>query len=67
HEQLKPFACEHGNCTLKFARKHDLIRHTKVHTNERKFQCGGCSKKFRRKDHLTIHIKGARCPSMKSL
>ncbi|KAI8900358.1 hypothetical protein BC833DRAFT_549382 [Globomyces pollinis-pini] len=61
HQNLKPHKCTHPGCDLRFARKHDLVRHAQVHTSERLHQCTSCLKKFRRKDHLTIHSRGTRC------
>ncbi|KAI8900946.1 hypothetical protein BC833DRAFT_511575, partial [Globomyces pollinis-pini] len=31
HENIKPYKCTFDDCTLSFSRRHNLIRHTKVH------------------------------------
>ncbi|KAJ3001023.1 hypothetical protein HDV02_000092 [Globomyces sp. JEL0801] len=65
HQKLKPYKCEYGECEHEFSRKHDLIRHTMIHNDERRYGCSGCSKRFRRKDHLSIHMRGSRCVGKK--
>ena len=40
-----------------FTRSDELSRHTRIHTNERRFNCSSCPKGFTRSDHLKKHEK----------
>ena len=40
-----------------FTRSDELSRHTRIHTNERRFNCSTCPKGFTRSDHLKKHEK----------
>lgn len=62
----KPFPCPYDECPHSFSRRHDLIRHMRIHNNEKPFRCERCYKAFTRMDALTRHIKisekyGGRC------
>ncbi|ORX89496.1 hypothetical protein K493DRAFT_160696, partial [Basidiobolus meristosporus CBS 931.73] len=49
----RPYQC--GYCSRSFARKHDLRRHTRVHTGDRPYKCRSCGKAFSRIDALKRH------------
>ncbi|KIM31072.1 hypothetical protein M408DRAFT_65385 [Serendipita vermifera MAFF 305830] len=46
------FECQH--CTRKFATRSHLVRHSRVHTGERRYACDypGCEMRCSRKDNL---------------
>lgn len=49
-------------CSRAFARKHDLKRHTRVHTRDKPYDCPCCRKSFARSDALKRHIQiDAKC------
>ncbi|KAI8900537.1 hypothetical protein BC833DRAFT_518127, partial [Globomyces pollinis-pini] len=43
------------SCELSFTRKHDLIRHERIHSGIKPYQCVRCGKGFVRKDALKRH------------
>jgi hypothetical protein len=49
--------------TSKFSRKHDLIRHAKIHGIEKPYNCPSCLKAFARKDALKAHVHSQGCVS----
>ncbi|KAL8293264.1 hypothetical protein RQP46_000958 [Phenoliferia psychrophenolica] len=62
----RPFACSDfaaptgGEwCTKRFGRKSDLIRHLRIHSDERPFACDwpGCSRGFCQRSALTVHYR----------
>ncbi|WWD19290.1 hypothetical protein CI109_103748 [Kwoniella shandongensis] len=55
----RPYECNFGSCDKAFARKSDLARHYKIHTNDRAFVCQhrGCGKSFIQRSALTVHIR----------
>ncbi|XAO26082.1 hypothetical protein I312_104916 [Cryptococcus bacillisporus CA1280] len=57
--QTRPYVCTFGTCDKAFARKSDLARHYKIHTNDRAFVCTyrGCGKSFIQRSALTVHYR----------
>ncbi|CEL52449.1 hypothetical protein RSOLAG1IB_00990 [Rhizoctonia solani AG-1 IB] len=59
----KVFSCRHpGNivpgdipCNKDFARKHDWVRHQRVHTGQTPYECFNCGKSFKRSDARSRH------------
>lgn len=44
-------------CNKKFAYKHVLQNHEKIHTGEKSYSCAICNKPFRRDHHLKVHMR----------
>lgn len=53
-EPLKPHTCTF--CSRAFARRHDLQRHTRVHTGVKPYGCPSCQKCFARSDARRRHF-----------
>ncbi|XP_021001758.2 uncharacterized protein [Parasteatoda tepidariorum] len=59
HEKKNAHSCT--DCSKKFARKSDLLRHRdSVHSTE-KISCKMCATEFSRKDNLDHHLKNGNC------
>jgi uncharacterized Zn-finger protein len=50
----KTFECD--TCHRYFARRHDLERHTRIHTGIRPYECPCCQKSFSRSDARNRHF-----------
>ncbi|EME40469.1 hypothetical protein DOTSEDRAFT_74144 [Dothistroma septosporum NZE10] len=58
----QPHACQYPDCTRRFVRRTDLLRHEQsVHLKERKYRCPLCYGSFARKDTLRRHVDDG-CP-----
>ncbi|WVF67621.1 hypothetical protein IAT40_002379 [Kwoniella sp. CBS 6097] len=57
--QARPHICNYADCDKAFARKSDLARHFRIHTNDRPFVCTyrGCGKSFIQRSALTVHFR----------
>ncbi|WVR09382.1 hypothetical protein IAU60_006449 [Kwoniella sp. DSM 27419] len=55
----RPHVCEWEQCDKAFARKSDLARHCRIHTNDRPFTCTyrNCGKAFIQRSALTVHFR----------
>ena len=51
------YQCPFKNCTMKFARKHDLKRHRRIHfPAEKPYKCKQCGKRFARREGLKVRV-----------
>lgn len=53
----RPFQC--AFCSRGFSRRHDLERHTRVHTGVKPYQCPSCQKSFTRSDARGRHFQSS--------
>ncbi|CAL8103646.1 unnamed protein product [Calicophoron daubneyi] len=61
HTGLKPHICNQPGCGARFTRADQLSRHRRAHTGERNFFCKTCHKRFKRSDHLKVHLSRNVC------
>uniref|UniRef100_A0A8C7EHP5 C2H2-type domain-containing protein n=1 Tax=Nothoprocta perdicaria TaxID=30464 RepID=A0A8C7EHP5_NOTPE len=52
-----PYMCTHCGGSFTLAHHAALLRHQRLHTGERPFQCPACGKSFNEKSHLTKHYR----------
>lgn len=52
---LQPHHC--SVCDRKFSQHAHLVKHTRIHTNEKPYGCDVCNKYFRRSDTLANHLR----------
>ncbi|XP_055374439.1 zinc finger protein 91-like [Condylostylus longicornis] len=57
HLKEKPFICDIDKCGRGFIDEKSLKNHQAFHTNERKFTCPKCGKKYLHKSKLDAHFK----------
>lgn len=63
----RPHICPYFDiCGQQFSRKHDLVRHVRIHTDDKPYKCARCHKSFTRLDALKRHEQvsekyGGRC------
>ena len=59
HLKLKPFKCQHANCSSEFTQKSSLNKHVKViHGDVDKLQCEICDYATISRAHLEAHVAG---------
>ncbi|KER33710.1 hypothetical protein T265_00397 [Opisthorchis viverrini] len=61
HTGLKPHLCGQPGCGARFTRADQLSRHRRAHTGERNFFCKVCQRRFKRSDHLKVHLSRNVC------
>ena len=52
HASTKNYSCTEDSCNRKFATMDHLVKHVKLHKNERNYECKDCNKKFLQKWYL---------------
>ncbi|KAI9310961.1 hypothetical protein BX666DRAFT_2116156 [Dichotomocladium elegans] len=60
HDTPRVFRCSgHGGCQMTFTRNEHLLRHIRMHTGEKPFECiiPSCSRKFTRYDNMIQHTR----------
>ena len=56
HMGARPYFCTYPNCGANFIRVDELKRHYWIHTEDQRFCCDWCNKKFTRHDQFKLHI-----------
>ncbi|BGP30365.1 hypothetical protein JCM10296v2_002119 [Rhodotorula toruloides] len=54
-DKARPYVCHTEGCDKAFSRKSDLIRHERIHTDDRPYECLTCHKSFIQRSALTVH------------
>ncbi|XP_071523209.1 uncharacterized protein [Panulirus ornatus] len=54
---VKWHVCVHKGCTKEFKKPSDLVRHMRIHTNDKPFKCNKCFRDFAVKSTLVAHMK----------
>ncbi|TPP65566.1 Krueppel factor 11 [Fasciola gigantica] len=67
HTGMKPHLCIQPGCGARFTRADQLSRHRRAHTGERNFFCTTCQKRFKRSDHLKVHLARNVCTRLHSV
>ena len=55
HSTDKSFVCSTNNCNKKFQSKPYLIRHQRIHSTNKFYECDSCDKKFKTRRSLVLH------------
>lgn len=55
HSGPKPFKCTYDMCKFEATFKNSFIQHTRIHTNEKPFECIHCDKSFKTSSQLKSH------------
>ncbi|GAA5872652.1 hypothetical protein JCM3774_001874 [Rhodotorula dairenensis] len=53
----KPFGCSVNHCKKTFTRRGDLLRHYRIHTEDRPWVCEECGRRFIQRSALTVHTR----------
>ncbi|CAO3628538.1 unnamed protein product [Cunninghamella echinulata] len=55
----RPFKCNFENCIKAFGRKSDLVRHSRIHSNDKPYKCSviSCGKRFIQRSALKVHFR----------
>jgi len=64
HDGDRPFQCSAPDCSWRFSRSDELVRHQRSHSGVRPYPCRTCSKRFVRSDHLAKHQNVHRKPRL---
>ena len=60
----KQYVCTYEGCGKRFSLKQVLVRHSRVHTRERPYQCNQCGVSFSQLSHLRTHERGVHLGEM---
>nr|XP_027215695.1 zinc finger protein 236-like [Penaeus vannamei] len=54
---VKWHVCNYKDCSKEFKKPSDLVRHMRIHTNDKPFKCNKCYRAFAVKSTLVAHMK----------